>query len=152
MDDVVFNALAGETLVYKNALATVTSNLVLVRDRLRGALIVVRLEHLIEVRRLTSTNPGLLVISCGILTIAAGSLASKEGLQVVVLIAVIAMLFVVGYFGTRRAAVLFLLDNESIESSEGSFREAASVIRVVERMHREARLNAKGDGLPDRVN
>jgi hypothetical protein len=152
MDDVVFNALAGETLVYKNALATVTSNLVLVRDRLRGALIVVRLEHLIEVRRLTSTNPGLLVISCGIFMIAAGSFASKEGLQVVVPIAIIAMLFVVGYFGTRRAAVLFLLDDESIQTFEGSFREAASVIRAVERMHRKTRLSVTRDGLLDGVN
>jgi len=141
MNDAIVNALAGETVVHANALAAVTSNCVVVRDGLMGAQVVVGIETITAVRKVTTTNPGLLVISCGLFTIAAASYVSKQGLEISVPIAIVGSLFVMGYVGTRRAAVLFLLENESIESAKGSFREATSVIRAVQRMRRDAKSN-----------
>jgi hypothetical protein len=146
-DDVILNALAGETLVHQNALASVTTNCVVVREALRGARVVISIDSLVGLRKLTTTHPGLLVISCGLFTIAAASYASKQGLHIAVPIGFIGMLFVMGYLGTRRAAVLFLMENESIETLRGSLREAASVIRAVERVHRAARARAARDSV-----
>jgi hypothetical protein len=131
MSDTILDALAGEKLLHSNALATVTLNYLVVREGVPGVQTVIAIERVTGIRKLTTTNPGLLVISGGLFTISAASYASKQGLQISLPIALLAALFVLGYLGTRRAAVLFLTENERIESAKGSFREATAVIRAV---------------------
>ncbi len=137
MNDAIADALAGEIVLHSNALAVVTRNCVVVREGMRGARIVMSVESITGVRKVTTTNPGLLVISCGLCTIAAAAYASKQPWEVSVTIALIGSLFIMGYIGTRRAAVLFVLENENIESLKGTFREATSTIRAVERVRRK---------------
>lgn len=133
MSDPLVNWLAGETVIHANALATVTRNVLVVRDGMRMAQTVIAIEKVTGLRKVTTTNPGFLVISCGLFTIAAASYFSKQGGNVTLPIAMVGAMFVMGYIGTRRAAVLFLMGDERIESIQGSFREATSVIRAVNR-------------------
>ena len=138
MSDAFVDSLMGETVVHTNALAAVTRNFVVVRYGSGEVRTVIGNEAIRSIRKVTTTRPGLLVISCGLFTIAAASYVSKQGMDVSLAIALIGSLFVMGYVGTRRAAVLFLLENESIESVKGSFRDATSVIRAVNRVRTEA--------------
>lgn len=133
MNDAIVNVLAGETIVHTNALATVTRNVLVVREGRRGAQAVIGIESISGMRKVRTTRPELLVIACGLVTVAAASFVSNQGLDVALPIALVACLFVIGYLGTRRAAVLFLTNDESIETVRGSFREATSVIRAVNR-------------------
>ena len=120
-------------MVHRNPLATITRNVLVVRDGLRGTRSIIAIKRITGLRKVTTTNPGLLVVSCGLFTIAAASYASRQPIEVTIPIAFIGSLFVMGYIGTRRAAVLFLMGDERIESIRGSFREATSVIRSVNR-------------------
>lgn len=131
MSDAIINALAGETVIHTNPLATITRNVLVVRDGLRGGRAVIAIDSIAGMRKVTTTNPGLLVISSGLFTIAAASYASKQGIEVTVALAFVGSLFVMGYLGTRRAAVLFLLGNDRLESVKGTFREATAIIRAV---------------------
>jgi hypothetical protein len=136
MTEDLVNALSGETVVHSNALATVTRNCVVIRDGFRGAQAIISIDTITGLRKVTTTRPGLIVVSCGLFVMTAASYVSKQGWEVVGPIAVIACLFILGYIGTRRAAVLFLMEREKIESIQGSYREATSVIRAVERMRK----------------
>ena len=131
MGDTIVNALAGETVIHTNPLGAVTRNCLVVRDRQRGAQMVIAIDRVTGMKKVTTTNPGLLVISCGLFTIAAASYVSKQGVEISAVIAAVGALFVMGYVGSRRASVLFLMESESIESVRGSFREATSMIRAV---------------------
>jgi hypothetical protein len=134
MDDVISNILMGETVVHKNPLATVTRNCLIVRDQIRGAQAIISFQSIRKIEKVNTTNISLLAIASGFLTIAAAAYSSHERYEVAAGIGLIGLLFVFGYFSTRRAAILFLLDDQSIKTARGSYREATSIIRAVERM------------------
>jgi hypothetical protein len=147
MDDAIVNSLMGETVVHSNPIATITRNCLVVRYDARRAQAIIGLQSIHGMRKINFTNPALLVISAGLLLIAAAAYSSHEGYEVSCAMACISLLFIVGYFLTRRATVLFLLENQSIESKRGSYREATSIIRAVNRLRAEnlERLNATDD-------
>ena len=136
MDDAIVNALMGETVVHANPMATVTRNCLVMRDDMRRTRAIIAIQSIKQIRKVNFTNPALLVISVGLFTIAAAAYSSHEGYEVSGTLAVIGLLFFLSYFSTRRAAVLFLLENQSIESRRGSYRDATSVIRAVKRVSR----------------
>jgi hypothetical protein len=140
MDDAILSAMPGQKIAFQNVLASITTDFVVVHENFPAATVVISIDSIVELRRFSTTNPGLLVISIGLLTIASAAYVAKQGLPMVIPVALIAMLFVMGYFGGRRASVLFLLENDRFETLKGSFREATSLIRVVERMHHQARM------------
>jgi hypothetical protein len=137
-EDPIVAALAGETVTYANPLATVTRNCIVVRDAVRGAHTILLIDSLTGLRKLATTLPALLVVAGGIFTIAAAAFVSKQGMETVVPMALVGLLFVMGYLGTRRAAVLFLTQSESVQSIKGSYREAAALVRAVEAMRTAA--------------
>jgi len=134
MEDVISNILMGETIVHKNPLATVTRNCLIIRDQIRGAQAIISFQSIRRIERINTTNIALLAIASGFFTIAAAAYSSHERYEVSAGIGLLGLLFVFGYFSTRRAAILFLLDDQSIETGRGSYREATSIIRAVERM------------------
>jgi len=135
MDDAIVNSLMGETVVHANTMATVTRNCLIMRDDMRRAQAVIGIQSIQGMRKINFTNPALLVIAAGLFTIAAAAYSSHEGYEVSVSLALIGLFFLLGYFLTRRATVLFLLENQSIESRRGTYRDATSIIRAVERMY-----------------
>jgi len=137
MDDAILNILAGETVVHANPLAIVTRKYLVVRDEVRGAQEIIGFQSIRAMRKVNSTNPALLAISAGLFTIAAAAYSSHEAYEVSGAVGLIGLFFVLGYFSTRRATVLLLLEDQRIESRKGSYREAISIIRAVERMSQE---------------
>jgi hypothetical protein len=134
MDDALVNALMGETVVHSNPIATVTRNCLVVRYDARRAQAIISLQSIKGMRKVNFTNPALLVIAAGLFTIAAAAYSSHEGYEVSGALSAVGLLFLLSYFLTRRATVLFLLENQNIESKSGSYREATSIIRAVERL------------------
>jgi hypothetical protein len=124
-------------VVHANTIATVTRNCLVVRYDARRAQAIISLKSIKGMRKVNFTNPALLVIAAGLLLIAAAAYASHEGYEVSSALAAVALLFLLAYFLTRRATVLFLLENQNIESKRGSYREATSIIRAVERLSAE---------------
>ncbi len=132
MQDPLLDVLSGETLVHANALATVTRNCLVVRNEHKQA--VIGIQAVREMRKQKFTNSNLLVIAAGIFTIAAAAYASHSGYEVSIALAIIGCAFVAAYFSTRRASIVFLLDDQAIESGKGTYREATSTMRAVNRI------------------
>lgn len=129
MNDGILDVLTGESVIYSNTVATVLTGCIVVREKERGATVVISLAHITGLKKVKTTYPQLLVLSAGMLTLAAASYASKQGLETVVPMSVLAMMLASGYWGTRRAALLVLSGTDGIETLKGSFREVDSVIR-----------------------
>ena len=128
----VKNALAREQILHRNALATVTSNFIVVRRPEKQAETIIGLPRISRMRRIETTHPGLLVIASAIYLLAAACACSKQGDQASIPFAVVGTLFVLGYFLTRRAAVAFVVDHEATETMLGSLSEAAAVVKAFE--------------------
>jgi hypothetical protein len=141
MDDVIVSALAGESVVYSNVVATVTTSCLVVRERDRGATVVISLDQITGFKKVKTTYPQLLVFSVGMLTLAAASYASKQGLETVIPMALVALMLALGYLGARRAALLVLVGNDGIETLKASFGEVESVVRQLRRVRDVAFLS-----------
>jgi hypothetical protein len=142
MSNAILDALPDEPVLQTNSLATVTPTVVVLRTAHGPSHIVVSVSSVHGMRRVKTTYPGLLVISAALFLIAAAAYASKQGANTAIAMAVFGLAFLIFYFGSRRASVLFALDDEKIETVQGSLREAAAVIRAV----RKARANVpRGD-------
>ena len=124
----------GETVVHANPLATVTRNCLIVRDEMRRTQSVINIGSIRQIQRVNTTNDPLLVIAAGLFTIAAACYSSHQGTQVSAGIALIGAFFIFAYFSTRRAAIQCVMDDQTIESRRGSYREATSILRAVKRV------------------
>jgi hypothetical protein len=144
-DDPVLSSLVGETVTHANALATVTRNCVIIRDTLRGTLIIVAIHRLTGLRKSYATVPVLLVVSIALFVIAAAAWASKQGRETVGPIAALGLLFLLIFLSSSRAAVVFLMDKEIVESVKGSYNEATAVIRAVEHVRAAAKRARSAD-------
>jgi hypothetical protein len=79
------------------------------------------------------TYPGLLVISAALFLVAAAAYFSKQGGNATVPMAVLGLAFLILYFGSRRAAVIFVVEGELLETIPGTLREAGALIKAVEK-------------------
>jgi hypothetical protein len=113
-----------------SSLATVAENWIVIRDSERRSHII-PLSHLSSMRRIRTTCPALIVIASGLLVIAAAAGYSKEGNGAAVPFGLLAVIFAVGYFLSRRASVAFFTGSSSTETCSGSFSEAAALIEKV---------------------
>ena len=121
----IIPALADEEVLYTNSLGSVISNWVIVPASSRHSQTILALSRISEIKIVRFTHPGLLVIAGAMFLVAAAALFSKDGEGAELPAALLGMLFVIAYFGSRRAAVLFALGSESFESMHGSFADAA---------------------------
>ncbi len=113
-----------------NPLATVMRDCIVIRDPVRQSHTIIALSELSGMKRITTTYPALLVISCGLLLIAAAAFYSKENNVIASFIALLGLAFAAGYLLSRRAPVLFHFLSGSIETANGSLSDAATVIRA----------------------
>jgi hypothetical protein len=133
MANALLDALPDEPVLQSNSLATVTPSLVIIRTAQGSAQSVISLDRVHDVRRVKTTYPGLLVIAAALFLIAAAAYASKQGNGAQIPAAVLGLLFLAFYFGSRKAAVVFLFEGEVVETAPGSLREASALIRAVEK-------------------
>jgi hypothetical protein len=133
MANALLDALPDEPVLQSNSLATVTASLVILRTGTGGTQTVISLQRIEDVRRVKTTYPGLLVIAAALLLIAAAAYASKQGSGAQIPAAVLAALFLAFYFTSRKAAVVFVFEGESLETTPGTPREASALIRAIKK-------------------
>jgi|SRR5947209_552540 len=131
MANAILDALPDEPVLQSNSLATVTSSYVIVRMAQGSAHNVISVAGIDDVKRVKTTYPGLLVISAALFLIAAAAYSSKQGGNAAIPMAIFGLAFLIFYFGSRRATVLFSVYGENIETVQGSFREASALIKAV---------------------
>ena len=131
MPDPIMAALTGERITLSNSLATVATTCVVVRTAGGRSNSIISLSRITGIQTLRTSVPGLLVIASGLFLVAAAAHYSKDGGQADLPIALLGLAFVIGYLGSRRAAIVFAVDGESIETASGSLREAAALARAV---------------------
>ncbi len=133
MANALLDALPDEPVLQSNSLATVTRNWVVLRNARGSGNSLISIDRVVSARRATTTYPGLLVIAVGLFLVAAAAYTSKQGDGAAVPLAVIGLVFVVFYFGSRRAAAVFTLQNETVETAAGSLREVNRLMKAVEK-------------------
>jgi hypothetical protein len=131
MPNTILAALPGEQVVQTNSLATVTRNCLVIRDSDGQLHTIISLSRITGIKTIRKSYPGVLVVAAGLALIAAAAFCSKQGAGAGPPIAGLAALFVLGYFGSRRAAVAFLMGRESTETAYGGLRKAAQLVRAV---------------------
>ena len=129
--DKILAAVSGEQIVLSNSLATVATRCVVIRDGNGKSQTILSLAGITAMRTERVSYPGLLVVACGVLLIAAAAHASKDGGSADLPLVIVALLFVVFYLATRKAAVIFLSGLEKKPTVFGTPREAASLVRAV---------------------
>jgi hypothetical protein len=131
ISNAILDALPDEPVLQSNSLATVTPTCVIVRTARGPSHNVISLASISDMRRVKTSYSGLLVISAALFLIAAAAYSSKQGANASIPMAIFALAFLIFYVGSRRASVVFNLDGETLETAQGSFREAAALIKAV---------------------
>jgi hypothetical protein len=142
MTDPVASALPREHILFENSLATVATEFVVIRDSDGHSHSVVSLSRIRNVTTVRLSRPGLLVLSAASFLIAAGAHVSKDGTTAEIPIAMVGLLLSAGFVGSRRAAVCFTSDKETLQTAWGPPSEALALINAtkaaIEKMSEEA--------------
>lgn len=145
----VISALADEEIIRSNALATVTTNFVVLRDSEGRSHMILSLGHISGLKKIKTSYPGLLVISAAFFLVAAAAFCSKEGYAADVPIALLGLAFVIAYVVSRRAAIGFVVGAAIVETETGGLSEAAAIIAAVQaRLHTGSEREASSAILP----
>ena len=126
-----FDALTREQIVQSNSLATITENCVVIRALGGRSKTIISLSRLSEVRRIKVTHPKLLVVSAGLGVLAAAAFCSKQGDGSSIPIALVGLMFLIAYFATRRAYLIFVIGHEETRTPIGTLSEAAILTRTI---------------------
>jgi hypothetical protein len=127
------DALTGEEILESNSLGTVTSQWVVVRPPESRSEMIISLSHISNVRTVRTTYPGLLVVAGAALLIAAAAAASKQGSGAALPIALFGVLFLIAYWVSRKASVVFIVGTETTHTPAAGLREAAKFVAAVEK-------------------
>jgi hypothetical protein len=127
------DALTGEEILESNSLGTVTSQWVVVRPPESRSEIMISLSHISSVRTVRTTYPGLLVVAGAALLIAAAAAASKQGSGAPLPIALFGVLFLIAYWLSRKASVVFIVGSETTHTPAAGLRETAKFVAAVEK-------------------
>lgn len=131
MTDFLASALSRQQIVLTNPLATVASECVVIRTPSGTSRSIIALSHIRNMVVVRLSHPGFLVLAIAAFLIAAGAHFSKERDSADWPIAVVGVLLVVAYIGSRRAAVQFTSMDGDLQTVFGSPSEAAAVVAAV---------------------
>lgn len=133
MANTVLDALAGEQVLKANALGAVTTRWVVVRPMGSQAEIVLSLSRVSTVKTIRTSYPGLLVVASAALVIAAAAASSKEGSTAALPVALVGVMFAIGFLLSRKACVSFKVDGETYQTPDGGLGEAAELMSAIEK-------------------
>ncbi|MBV8550094.1 MAG: hypothetical protein JOY54_02260 [Acidobacteriaceae bacterium] len=142
MPNDILTCLSDEDVVEANALATVTRRCIVLRNPARHSQTVIFLCRLSAVKSVRSSYPGFLVIAVGLFLIAAAAIASKNGHEAFLPVALLALGFVIAFLGTRRGSVCFVVGSERMETISGSLKDAATIAAAVDSVWRREEAEA----------
>jgi hypothetical protein len=132
MANTIVGALADDSAQKSYLMTTVTTGCVVIRNPSAASETAISLSRLSEVQTVKTSYPGLLVVASGLSVVAAAAFCSKEGDGAGVPTAVLSASFVAGYFLSRRAALKFMVDSESTQTTFGSERAASNLRKAVQ--------------------
>lgn len=127
----ILAALPGDRIVQSNALATVTTNCLIVRTPEQRSKTIIPIVGVSGIKTAKTTYPGLLVVSSGCFLISAAAYCSKQEGGAALPAAILGGLFVLAYGVSRRVALLLVTRSDKTATPEGSTREAAELIRAI---------------------
>lgn len=133
MANTVLDALAGERVLKANPLGAVTDHWIVVRPAGSQAEIVFALSRVSTVKTIKTSYPGLLVVASAALVIAAAAASSKQGAGAALPIALVGVMFAIGYLLSHKASVSFKVDGERIQTPEGAVRDASELMSAIEK-------------------
>lgn len=137
MTGTLLAALSGEEVVLSSPFGMVTTNFVIVKNTGARAQNILSLSRLTDIQTIRTSYPGFLVISAGLLILAAACMYSKEGSGAGIPLGLLAIGFAVAFLATRRALLVFYTGSEMTETVSGSLRGAAAFVRAVEAARRQ---------------
>ena len=140
MNDALLSALTDTETHGCYLMTTVTNNCIIVKNPNKPVHTIISLTSLSGIRVNQATFPGLLVISAGLLILAAAAFSSKQGDGAGLPISILGLIVAVGYLVSRRASLIFTVDSETTQTVQGSLSDAARLRKAV----REARARADG--------
>lgn len=133
MANSVLDSLAGEQVLASNPLGAITTRWVVLRPAYSQAEIVIALSRISTVKLIRVSYPGLLVVACAAMLVAAGAASSKQGSGAALPIAFVGVLFAIGYLLARKASVSFKVDGDIVYTPDASPRHAAEFFSVLEK-------------------
>ena len=136
MANFLIDALSGEEIVESNSLATITEGCVLIRGFTGRTQTLISLSRLSDARVVKVTNPALLVSSSALGLVSAAAFCSKQGDGAGPPLAVVAVVFLIAYFVTRKAFVAFTVGREETYSKLGTLSEAAALVEALRTLRR----------------
>jgi MYXO-CTERM domain-containing protein len=128
MTDFLASALAQQSILVSNSLATVASECVVIRSASGTSRSILALSQIRDMSTVRLSHPGLLVLASAALLIAAGAHFSKQGDSADWPIALVGLLLLAAYAGSRRAAVCFTSTDGRVQTVFGSPSDAAAII------------------------
>jgi hypothetical protein len=131
MRDLLVASLSGEETVHTCSLATVTTSCVVIRTASARSRAIVSLYSITGMTTVKTAYPAFLAIAAGLFLLAAGAHFSKDGGSADLPMAVLGFVSVISFLVSRKAAVLFCMGRESLQTVNGGLREAAHLIRAV---------------------
>lgn len=139
-------ALSDEEITLSNAMVTLMTGCIVVRNRDRQSHTVISLARISEVKVIKSSCLALLAISVGLFIVAAAALFSNEGGGAEIPAALLGALCLIGYLGSRSASIALFADSGPILSVDGKRAEAAAIAAAVQ--HRETAVEPVGKRTP----
>ena len=133
MASAILASLPAEEVVHSSRLATMTRDIVVVRNPDPATHTILSLAAVSSLKRTKKTHPVLLVVASALMLLAGAASTAKQGNNVVAPFAGLSLAFVAGYFLSRRAAVAFMIASETTETVEGTLSEVAALIAAVQR-------------------
>lgn len=131
MPDTLIAALSGEEVLHSSSLATVATSCVVIRTATARSRTIVSLARISRLETIKTTYPALLAIAAGLFLMAAAAYYSKDGGAAQFPLGALGLFFVVAYFVSRKACVVFWMGYESVQTVNGGLRDAATLIREV---------------------
>ena len=132
MANPTFAELVAAPVSRSHPLAIIEQDWIAIRDSAQRSYTVISLLQLSGMKRVTTSYPALIVISCGIFLTAAAAFCSKEGSGAGIPLALLGACFAIGYFLTRRAALVIVAGSAHFETASGSLSEVAALAASIQ--------------------
>jgi MYXO-CTERM domain-containing protein len=128
MTDFLASALSQQQILVTNSLATVASECVVFRASTGTSRSILSLSQIEDVSVVRLSHPGFLVLALAAFLIAAAAHFSKDGDSADWPIALVGLLLLVAYAGSRRGAVCFTSRDGVVQTAFGTPSEASAVM------------------------
>ena len=148
MQNVVLSGLSNEKILQSKLSTIVTEDCVVVPSFSGQPHTALSLLSINALKVVKTYHPGLLVISAGLFLLAAAANSSKEGSGTAVPIGLLGAVFLLAFFASQRARVVFISGSEATQSFNGSFTEVADVVLAV-RVARRNLLNLSSETIKE---